>query len=174
MFGRDDHGRPVKRDVRRPRRRLGRGQGLVEFAIILPVAVMVLLGLVDLARAVYAYNTLAQSARQASRMAVVNQNVTNVTNVAIQSAPTLGLTAANVDVCFKTALSTQTNCASPATDNCAPADRVIGCLALVKTTLAYQPMTPVISLIWSSISLSSTSVATVEYVCPEAPATACP
>lgn len=146
----------------------------MEFAIILPIAVLVLLGLVDLGRAVFAYNTLSQSARQAARMAVVNQNETNVKNAAIESAPTLGLTAANVAVCFKTAMSTQTSCSNPATDNCPQADRTIGCLALVKVTLGYQPMTPVISLIWSTISLSSTSVATVEYVCPVAPATACP
>ena len=154
--------------------RHGRGQALVEFAIVMPIIVLAVLGLVDLGRAVYSYNTLAQSARQAARTAIVNQNLTNVRNQAIASAPTLGLTAANVDVCFKTATSTQADCSNPATDNCPQSARVLGCLALVRTHMSYQPMTPVISMIWSSIPLSSTSVGTIEYVCPEGTATACP
>lgn len=152
----------------------GRGQALVEFAIVMPIIVLAVLGLVDLGRAVYSYNTLAQSARQAARTAIVNQNLTNVRNQAIASAPTLGLTAANVDVCFKTATSTQADCSNPATDNCPQSARVLGCLALVRTHMSYEPMTPVISMIWSSIPLSSTSVGTIEYVCPEGTATACP
>lgn len=156
------------------RRRRGRGQALVEFAIVMPIIVVVVLGLVDLGRAVYSYNTLAQSARQAARTAIVNQNLTNVQNQAIASAPTLGLTAANVDVCFKTALTTQADCSSPSTDNCPQSVRTLGCLALVRTHMSYVPMTPVIGLIWSSIPLSSTSVGTIEYVCPEGTATACP
>lgn len=155
-------------------RRRSRGQALVEFAIVMPIIVLAVLGLVDLGRAVYSYNTLAQSARQAARTAIVNQNVTNVRNQAIASAPTLGLTAANVDVCFKKALSTQADCSNPATDNCPQDSRVLGCLAVVRAHMSYQPMTPVISLIWSSIALSSTSVGTIEYVCPEGTATACP
>lgn len=142
--------------------------------MVMPLIVLVVLGVVDLGRAVYAYNTLAQSARQAARLAIVNQNVTNVKNQAMASAPTLGLTASNVDVCFKTSSSTQTSCANPTTDNCPQSTRVLGCLAVVQTTLNYQPMTPVISLIWSSIPLSSTSVLTIEYVCPTGTATACP
>jgi Flp pilus assembly protein TadG len=150
------------------------GQTLVEFAIVLPIVVLVLLGLVDLGRAVYSYNTLAQSARQASRLAIVNQNVTNVRNEAIAAAPTLGLTSTDIDVCFKTTDSAQADCSSPGTDDCPQSTRVIGCLAIVKTHISYAPMTPFISLIWTSIPLSSTSVETIEYVCPEGTATACP
>lgn len=156
-----------------PRKHAGRGQTLVEFAMVMPLIILVVLGLVDLGRAVYSYNTLAQSARQAARTAIVNQNVTNVRNQAIASAPTLGLTADNVDVCFKTVATSQTDCDS-LTDNCPQSSRVIGCLAVVKTHMSYQPMTPVISLIWSSIALSSTSVGVIENVCPTGTATACP
>lgn len=164
----------MKQIFPRPRRHAGRGQTLVEFAMVMPIILLIVLGLVDLGRAVYAYNTLAQSARQASRTAIVNQNVTNVRNQAIASAPSLGLTASNVDVCFKSATTTQTDCSNPTTDNCPQSDRVIGCLALVRTHMTYEPMTPVISLIWSSIALSSTSVGTIEYVCPMGTATTCP
>jgi Flp pilus assembly protein TadG len=52
--------------VRRPRTQ--RGQSLVEFALILPVIVMIVFGLFDLGRGVFAFNTVAQAARQATRM----------------------------------------------------------------------------------------------------------
>jgi Flp pilus assembly protein TadG len=160
------------------RRKLGgrrtRGQALVEFALVLPVIVLVLLGLLDLGRAVFSYNTLSQAARQANRTAMVDQDVDRIKAVAIASAATLGLQASNVAVCFKTSDTTERNCSSPATDNCPAASRVIGCLAIVTTSLSYVPMTPVISTFWSSISLASTSVQSIEYVCPYGTKVTCP
>ena len=41
----------------------GRGQSLVEFALVLPVFVLVLVSLFDLGRGVFAYNTLTNAAR---------------------------------------------------------------------------------------------------------------
>ena len=151
----------------------GRGQTLVEFAMVLPIVVAIMLALFDLGRAVYSSNTLAQAARSAARTAIVNQNVTNVRNSAIAAAPTLALKSSNIDVCFKTAMSSQTNCAS-STDDCPQLSRTIGCLAFVRTHIDYVPMTPVISLIWPSFALESTSVGSIEYVCPTGSATACP
>lgn len=150
-----------------------RGQALVEFAIVLPIMALIVFGLLDLGRAIYTYNTLAQSARQAARVAIVNQQTSVVKGQAISSGATLGLTDSNVDVCFKTSSSSQTSCSSSTTDNCPLTSRDIGCLAIVRTHISYAPMTPFISLIWSSISLGSTSIEPVEYVCPESPATTC-
>lgn len=150
------------------------GQSLVEFALILPVIVLTVFGLFDLGRGVFSYNTLAQAARQASRTAIVDQDATRVKAVAIAAAPTLGLTTGNVSVCFKTDETTQKNCNSPSTDNCPQATRVIGCLAIVTTTLTYAPMTPILSTLVPSIALSSTSVQAIEYVCPNDTTTTCP
>lgn len=154
-------------------RRRSRGQTLVEFAIVFPIIFVVLIATLDLGRAVFVYNTLAQSARHAARLAIVNQNVSDVQDAAISAAPTLGLSAANVDVCFKVALSSQTSCANPSVDNCPQGTRAIGCLALVETHLSYAPMTPVVSTILPSFALSSTSVLPIEYVCPEGTLTEC-
>ena len=159
----------------RPRARArSRGQSLVEFAVILPVITMVVLGLFDLGRAVFTYNTLSQAARQANRTAIVDQNTDRVKAMAVAAAPTIGLSPSNVSVCFKTPSSTQTNCASPATDNCTSSNRVIGCLAIVTASMTYVPMTPVISLLMPSISLSSTSIGPIDYVCPSGTSTTCP
>ena len=47
-------------------------------------------------------------------------------------------------------------------------------MAIVTARVSYAPMTPLIGQIWSSISLSSTSVGPIEYVCPEIGLTTCP
>jgi Flp pilus assembly protein TadG len=149
----------------RVRPRTQRGQSLVEFALILPVIVMIVFGLFDLGRGVFAFNTVAQAARQATRTAIVDQNESRVKAVAIAAAPTLGLTNSNITVCFKTDDSTQTNCNST-TDNCPESTRTIGCVAIVSVSLSYAPMTPVLSTLFSSIPIASTSIQPIEYVCP--------
>ncbi|MEP7159327.1 MAG: TadE/TadG family type IV pilus assembly protein [Chloroflexota bacterium] len=151
-----------------------RGQALVEFAIVLPVITLVVLGLFDLGRAVFTYNTLSQAARQANRTAIVDQDSDRVKAMAVAAAPTIGLSPSNVTVCFKTESSTQSNCSSPTTDNCPSSTRVIGCLAIVTASMSYTPITPVISVFWPSIPLTSTSVGYIDYVCPAGTQTTCP
>jgi Flp pilus assembly protein TadG len=53
-----------------------RGDGLVEFALILPVLMLVLMGIVDLGRGVYAYNVVANSAREGARYGVASPSDT--------------------------------------------------------------------------------------------------
>lgn len=155
----------------RARRR--RGQSLVEFALTLPIIVLIIVGLIDLGRGVYAYNTLAQSARQANRTAMVDQDVSSVQAVAISSAATLGLSSSNVDVCFKTSTTAQRDCSNPATDRCA-SPYSIGCLAIVRTHVAFSPITPIIGSLIGTIQLSSTSIEPIEYVCPTTAHPTCP
>ena len=54
------------------RRGRSRGQGLVEFALVLPVFMAILIGMVDLGRAVWANNNVGNAAREAARFAVVH------------------------------------------------------------------------------------------------------
>jgi hypothetical protein len=54
------------------RQRGARGQALVEFAIILPVFILLLVGIFDLGRVVWANNSLATAAREAARFAMVH------------------------------------------------------------------------------------------------------
>lgn len=155
------------------RGRRSRGQGLVEFAIVFPLVALMVFALFDLGRGVFVYNTVAQAARQAARAAIVDQDVDYVRSVAYGAAPSVGLTSADVDVCFKTNDSSLQDCAS-SIDDCPELTRVIGCLAIVDVHVAYAPMTPFISSIWSSISLSSTSIQPIEYVCPTSTQSTCP
>jgi hypothetical protein len=49
-----------------------RAQALVEFALVLPIFLLVITGLVDVARAVWEENTLAYAAREGTRYAIVH------------------------------------------------------------------------------------------------------
>ena len=49
-----------------------RGQSLVEFALLLPLMLLIITGLFDSARAVWESNTLAYAAREGTRFAIVH------------------------------------------------------------------------------------------------------
>src|SRR5882672_8349776 len=56
------------------RRRQGsRGQALVEFAFAFPVIALMAFAFIDIGRAVFTWNTLSNAAREAARVAAVNQ-----------------------------------------------------------------------------------------------------
>ncbi len=76
-----------------------RGQGLVEFALVIPIFFLVVFGLLDGARLVFAYNTVAQAARDAARTAVVEAPFIGKTGSAC-TAPTCpaDTTAYRVDI----------------------------------------------------------------------------
>jgi Flp pilus assembly protein TadG len=155
------------------RRQRQRGQGLTEFAIVIPIIIVAIFGILDLSRAVFTYNTLAQAARQAARTAIVDQRAASVQSTAVSYAPTLGLSNANVTVCFKEGDSSQDDCSSSA-DDCPQSTRVLGCLAIVEADTTYTPMTPIIGSIIGAIPMSSVSIQPIEYVCPYTGKTTCP
>jgi hypothetical protein len=54
-----------------------RGQSLVEFALLLPLMLLIVTGLMDVARAVWQENTLAYAAREGTRYAIVHGSYGN-------------------------------------------------------------------------------------------------
>jgi hypothetical protein len=153
-------------------RRAG-GQALVEFALVFPLIMLLIFGVVDFGRAIFAYNTLSEAARQANRLAIVDQTVTDVQSRATQAAPGVAFSLPNdVQVCFKSADSVDKDCDLPNTDACSTIE--IGCLAFVTAKTQFQPLTPVISSLIGRLNLSSTSVGPIEYVCPTATHPNCP
>jgi len=156
-----------------------RGQSLVEFALILPIFFVVVFGLIDGARLVFAYNTVAQAARDAARTAAVEAPFVGKTGAAC-TAPTCpaDTTAYRIDVknaadrasviigkidpahlalgCSGAALATNT------TNDCATSAYTYasgGSVVTVKITVPISPLTP----FWGSfypaaLSASSTMV----------------
>lgn len=54
------------------RRRSARGQSLVEFALVIPIVLLLMLGLFDLGRVVFTNNSLSDGARHGARTAAVD------------------------------------------------------------------------------------------------------
>jgi Flp pilus assembly protein TadG len=140
------------------------GQALVEFALVFPVVVYLLLGIVDLGRAVYAYNTIANAARTGARVAIVNQTITSpndcpvtqsIQRCAADQAVSLGIDPASVQVSFVTA--DRSAICSPVT---------IGCLAQVTVPYTFTPITPGVASLIGPIHMSSTSLEPIESTYP--------
>jgi hypothetical protein len=51
-----------------------KGQSMVEFALILPILLLIVLMIVDFGRVIYYYTTLYNAAREGARYGVVNRN----------------------------------------------------------------------------------------------------
>lgn len=151
------------------------GQSLAEFAIVFPIMIFVLVAFVEIGRAVHAYTTLTNAARQGARVAVVNQigyatecdtsrpiedpadAHWSVVGCAVAAGSTLGIDASAVSVSFA---------APPGTTlSCSPTLR-IGCIASVTVDYSFQPITPLVSVVLGPISMSSTSQMPIERVFP--------
>jgi Flp pilus assembly protein TadG len=136
----------------------GRGQTLVEFALILPIFILVLVGIFDFGRAVYAYNTISNSSREAVRLGIVDQNVTKLEAEAVKASVALGATAADVEVAFLTA-DLSGACDVPAE---------IGCVVEITVHYQYNAATPIIGNLVGTIDMASTTREPIErsYVSP--------
>jgi Flp pilus assembly protein TadG len=55
-----------------------RGQALVEFALLVPILLLLILGVVEFGRAWNAYQVITDAAREGARVAVVNNTSANV------------------------------------------------------------------------------------------------
>lgn len=163
--------RPV--GPRRKRRARSRGQGLVEFALVFPIFLLVLVALFDLGRAVFAYNTLTNAAREGARLAIVNQDTNLIKARAKGQTAIVELNDPSLFIDFKQP--------TPNTDpllnaDCTPA--AVGCVAVVQFQATYMPITPLIGNIVfkSGATFNAKAVLTVEYSCPNSTTTAanCP
>jgi hypothetical protein len=85
-----------------------RSQALIEFALVSPVLLLLLFGIIDIGRAVFYYDTLNHAAREGARVAVKasNQLPTNADVLTIVTNQMLGTTI--VQPCPNGPLSTAT------------------------------------------------------------------
>jgi Flp pilus assembly protein TadG len=82
-----------------------RGQGLVEFALVIPILLLIVIAILDFGRAIYAYSVVSNCAREGARYGVVWQYdedktdiVTDITDVVEDRAVGLDRTQLSVTV----------------------------------------------------------------------------
>jgi len=123
-----------------------RGQSLVEFALILPIFILVLVGIFDGGRLVFAYHTVNNAAREGGREATVNQTITDIQARAAEHAVALGIDPTTVSVDFR--LPTGAGPNTPGSCNSAVGTpQIYGCLAVVQVTYDYVPAIPLMATV---------------------------
>jgi Flp pilus assembly protein TadG len=157
------------------RRRRAKGQSLVEFALVFPIIILLIMAFMEIGRAVYAFNTIANAARQGARVAAVNQlaDVTecdesrpiedpyephwSMRGCVIVAAKTLGITTSNISIDYVTPPGTTVDC-----------DPVlhVGCIAVVTVDYHYTLTTPFVSWLIGPFTMSQTSEMPIERVFP--------
>lgn len=143
-----------------------RGQTLVEFALIIPIFILLVMGIFDLGRAVYGFNTVNNAAREAARLAIVDQTAAHVIGEATRSGINLGTQPADVTVDYRAA-------GSPSVANSCTT-LAINCLAHVRVQYSWQAATPIIGSLLGTIVVAGESQFPVESVCVEPTQPSCP
>ena len=115
-------------------RGLGRdekGQSLVEFALVVPILLLLVLGIMEFGRAYSANLTLQNATREGARLAVTGATDAQITQRVKDSAPTLDVSRLNVSV--------------------TPASRRQGDNVMVTVTYDFNYLTPLIQNLVGSL-----------------------
>ena len=160
---------PVATHARRSDRK---GQSLVEFALVLPLILLLIMGVVDLGRGIFAYNEVADAAREGGRTGIINQTLSDIRARAAEQAIALGIpttapascpatggpppAAAGICVVILDPDGTTGPCSTT------PA---IGCLVVVSVKTTFTALTPMIGNIIGPRPLVSTTRQTIEAIC---------
>lgn len=144
-----------------------RGQTLVEFALILPVFILILVGLFDAGRLVFAYHTVNNAAREGGREATVNQTLADIQARAAQHAVALDIPAADVEVDFRDPSTPDTpfSCLDQGGNYAVGTQAIFGCLAVVRVTYDYVAATPIIGALIGPMSVTGEVRFPVEFNC---------
>ena len=147
------------------------GQSMVEFAVLAPVFFMLLLGTIDLGRAVYIYNSISDAAREGARAAIPFDTPlpTNVTVVAAVQSKLGGGFSLQTDPCAGQAVGA--NCpTTPTQPNTGyiwygPGIGTPGRgLIQVKISFLFQPWIPVVrDASGNGVVISAESTMVTEY-----------
>lgn len=156
------------------------GQALVEFALILPLLILVLVGIFDFGRAIYAFNTISNAAREAVRIGIVDQNCNRIGTEARDRSASL-----NVDWTYDGTLTPSAACQNAAddvhieflqadysgagtlNDNCDPGQLSpngprLGCVVQVTVEYQYRAATPIIGSLVGVLTLTGVSQQPIE------------
>jgi Flp pilus assembly protein TadG len=142
------------------------GQALVEFALVFPVLVIIVLAMFDLGRGIFMYGTISNAAREGGRTAIVNQNVSDIAARAEAQATSLDFSGASgcsggtpsgpSGVCATFTLADMTTPCSPT----AP-----GCVATIVVKATFTPITPLIGNLVGPIAMTSKTEQVIESAC---------
>jgi Flp pilus assembly protein TadG len=145
------------------------GQAQTEFALVLPLLLLLIFGIIELGRVVFIYNSLADAARQGARVAAVNQRDTGSGSKCDPQDPSswtivacIRKTAVSFDLTYSPNSQNSNIQIQYTGSSCAKRLITPSCLAVITVSYPYQPITPIISEIVGTVKMSSTSQMPVE------------
>lgn len=150
----------------------------MEFALVLPIIVILAVACVDLGRAAITYNALETAAREGVRVASVSQIDPSAEpyrcendhpvddpadpywtfrGCALAAGASLGLVPADVRVSFDAPEGTALECTSTVN---------VGCIVSVTVSHVFEPATPIVGAVLGRMQMDSTATTAVERVYP--------
>ena len=148
---------------------------MVEFALIVPIFVLVMVGIFDVGRAVFAFNTINQAAREAARLAIVDQTVLHIKDEAIESSVSLGVQAADVLVDFRDRdtpeIGRVVHGPVAGRSPIPTLHSIVDCFAVVRVQYDWNAATPFLGALMGTIGMEGESRFQVDFNCegPECP-----
>ncbi|OGO18768.1 MAG: hypothetical protein A2Z14_06355 [Chloroflexi bacterium RBG_16_48_8] len=116
-----------------------RGQDLAEYALILPIFLLVVMSIFDMGRAVYSYSALQNSVREGARYGIIHpDDITGIENVVRQKAVGLDIRGLNIFTSY-------------------PSDETIQ----IRATFRFQIITPIIGALFGSNEVTLKGQATM-------------
>jgi Flp pilus assembly protein TadG len=147
-----------------------RGQALVEFALILPLFIILLVGILDGGRLVYGYHTANNAAREGARQAIVDQTLPHIQQRASEHAVALGIAPADVVVDYRQPDDETVGSCNSSLGT----DAIYGCIAVVQVPYSYEAATPIIGALVGPITVTGEARFPVEFNCQEPAKPQCP
>ena len=143
------------------RKRPRRGQATVEFALILPVVLLILAGAIEFGRVFWSYGLLLQAAQEAARQGAVLGAATSDTTIAStaqQTAAKGGLTISTSNV------AVSATCSYTSSTSITAANRTRGNVLTVQVSYQFTPLIPFLPM--TSLNLSPSSSMEIEQGAP--------
>ncbi len=139
------------------RRKTGAGQALAEFALVFPLFLLVVLLIVDVARAIFVYAVISDAAREGARYAIVHGSLSASDNPPVSGPGTgdpdgtvyvvpqskavavgVDQSVLNVGVCWGFECQVPSNCSAGTNTATGP---VVNIPVTVRTCYAFRPIT---------------------------------
>lgn len=136
-----------------------RGQALVEFALVLPIFLVLVLGVFDFGRLIVLHTSMTNGAREGARLATVNQDASLIED---RIETQTGLIAPTIALNFYLPPD------DPDDAPTEPCEAVpdVGCLVVIEVQGEFNAITPIIGSIIGPIDVSAVTTSTVEFSCP--------
>jgi Flp pilus assembly protein TadG len=131
-----------------------RGQGLAEFALVLPLFILLFFGVVDGGRAIFAYNQMSQSVRTVARVASTTCFQTT-TRCDTTSGP-IAASIASQATGLQGPVTWTIQCIDPANGGVA-AQCQVGFRVRVSVTSTFNLITPAVAQVFGPVHVGSTT-----------------